>query len=275
MSRIRTVVSIALCALAISACDEPPPDKVPPLSARVELASGEILLVAGEARTRLVSGAMLPEKATIAVGDGSRALVRLGDGSGVFLRGGSTATVGEGKVALAKGELWADVPDDERVLGRFTAGGVTVTATGTGMDLKLAGDAVTVYVARGLAVVEAGGGRAELADGEQAVVAGKKAPVRTPVAFWEDWTGGMADLELLSGIGGRAAGRIYGIDRDRPGSPPEELQIAAESVRIRIRDGVAHTTVDQRFFNPSSEAREGWYWFSVPRARRSRGSPWR
>jgi Ca-activated chloride channel homolog len=264
MSRIRTILSIALSAALYAACDEPPPDKVPPLGARVELASGDVWLVADKAKTRLISGALLPESAQIAVGDGSRALVRLGNGAGVFLRAGSEAALGADRIALKTGELWADLPDDERALGRFTAGGVTVTASGTGMDLRLAGDATTVYVARGLAVVEAPGGRTEVADGEQVVVAGKAAPVRKPVAFWEDWTGGMADQAMLAGAAGRAAGRIYAIDRDRPGSAPEELQVSAQSVRIRIRDGVAFTTVDQRFFNPSSEPREGWYWFSVP-----------
>jgi len=264
MSRIRSILSIALCAALCAACDEPPPDKVPALGARVELVSGDAWLLSGKEKTRLIGGAMLPEKAVIDVGDGSRALVRLGSGASVFFRGGARAALGAERIELERGELWADVPDDERALGRFTAGKATVTASGAGMDLSLAGDALTVYVARGLAVVEAPSGRTEVADGEQVVVSGKAAPVRTPVAFFEDWTGGMADQALLASSTGRAAGRIYAVDRDRPGSAPEELQIAAESVRIRIRDGVAFTTVDQRFFNPSSEPREGWYWFSVP-----------
>ncbi|MCK9462887.1 MAG: VWA domain-containing protein, partial [Proteobacteria bacterium] len=264
MSRFHASVAIALCAVLVVACDDPPPEKLPPLSARVELASGDVWLVTEKAKSRLITGAMLPEKAELTVGDGSRALLRLGNGTGVFLRGGAVASIGAGQIELKKGELWADIPADERALGRFVAGGVTVAAADTGVDLKLAGGEVTVYVARGLAVVEAPGGRAEIEDGEQALVKGKAAPQVSPVAFWEDWTGGMADRELLAGIGGKAAGRIYGINRDRPGSPPEELQIAAQAVRIFVRDGVAHTTVDQRFFNPSSEPLEGWYWFSVP-----------
>ena len=65
-------------------------------------------------------------------------------------------------------------------------------------------------------------------------------------------------------LGGKAAGRIYGINRDQVGSLPEELQITYQSVRVHIRDGIAHTTVDQRFFNPTSTDLEGWYWFKVP-----------
>ena len=207
MSRFHAVLTIAFCAVVFVACDEPPPEKAPPLSARVELASGDVWLVAGEARSRLITGAMLPEKAEIAVGDGSRALLRLGNGTGVFLRGGAIAAIGSGQIELKTGELWADIPADERALGRFVAGGVTVAAADTGVDLELKGGELTVYVARGLAVVEAPGGRAEVEDGEQAVVKGKTAPQISPVAFWEDWTGGMADRALLAGIGGKAGGR--------------------------------------------------------------------
>jgi len=258
---------VGLCALVVlSACgDPPPPDKVPALSSRVELAAGEVWLSSDGEQTRLITGAMLPQRAEVVVGTGGRALLRLGNGTGVFLRGGAKALVDGGSVGLEKGEIWADVPKDDREMGHFTAGDVTVTASDSGMDIARAADgAVTVYVARGLAVVAGPGGRTEVQSGEQAVIRGKAEPEVAPVSFWEDWTGGMADREILAGLGGKAAGRIYGIDRDRPGSPPQELQINYQSVRIYIRDGVAHTTVDQRFFNPTSAEVEGWYWFTVP-----------
>jgi tetratricopeptide (TPR) repeat protein len=36
------------------------------------------------------------------------------------------------------------------------------------------------------------------------------------------------------------------------------------NVSVMIRDGVARTTVDQRFFNPGSSPVEGYYWFTIP-----------
>jgi Ca-activated chloride channel homolog len=252
-------------AAACGHAPPPAPKKVPPLGARIELAAGDVWLAAADGRQRLITGAMLPAKCGLTLGDGARALLRLGSGAGLFVRGGSTLAIDGGAVSLEKGELWADVPPDERDLGRFTAAGTNVTASGAGFDLAVSDGEVRVYVARGLAVVEAPGGRAEVENGERAVVAaGKGAPVVTPVKFWEDWTGGMADKEMLAGDGGRASGRIYGIDRMRPGAPPEELQILSQDVRAVIRDGIAHTTVDQRFFNPSSADLEGWYWFTIP-----------
>jgi Flp pilus assembly protein TadD len=258
---------IPIVLLLAAGCTKPPPPPklVPPLGSRVELAAGDVWLEVEGGRERLITGAMLPHEARLILGDGARALVRLGNGTGTFLRGGTEIAIGDEAIVLQKGELWADVPADERDLGRFVAGDVTVTASGAGFDLAVAGDEVKVYVARGLAVVAAPGGRAEVENGERAVVKGGDGePVVKPVSFWEDWTGGMADRETLAGVGGKASGRIYGIDRDNPGSDPKELQILSQEVRAIIRDGIAHTTVDQRFFNPASVDVEGWYWFTIP-----------
>ncbi|MDD5309160.1 MAG: VIT domain-containing protein [Deltaproteobacteria bacterium] len=265
MKRARwTILFAPVCVIAFAACDEPPPEKVRPLGSRVELAAGDVWIGAGDARQRLITGAMLSEEADITAGPGARALMRMGNGAGVFLRGGTELAIRGGAVELRKGEVWADIPADEREMGRFSAGGVTITAAGAGLDVAMKGDAVEVYVARGLAVVTAPGGRNEVESGERAIVSGKGAPRVEPVAFWDDWTGGMADRELLAGLGAKAGGRVYGIDRAVPGSPPGELQIQSQEVRVVVRDGIAHTTVDQRFFNPSSTPLEGWYWFAVP-----------
>jgi len=257
--------AIPFVLLAVGCTHPPPPPKVvPPLGARIELAAGEVWLEAENVRERLITGAMLPQEARLTLDQGARALVRLGNGTAVFLRGGSEIDIAPDAIALGKGELWADVPADERDLGRFVAGEVHVTASGAGFDLLRSDGEVKVYVARGLAVVASPGGRSEVENGERALVAGSAAPKVEPVGFWEDWTGGMADRGMLAGVGGRASGRIYGIDLARPGSEPQELQILSQEVRAIIQDGIAHTTVDQRFFNPSSVDVEGWYWFTIP-----------
>ncbi len=261
----RMLCACVVVAFVFIACgNPPPPDKAPPLSSRVELAAGDVWLGKGEDRQRLITGAMLPQDAGISLGKGARALIRLGSGTGVFLRGGTVADISGEEIALRAGEIWADVPKDEEDMAVFRVGDITVTASDVGLDIAMKPEGVTIYVARGLAVVESSGGRTEVQSGEQAVIEKKGEPIVEPVSFWEDWTGGMADRELLAGMGARASGQIYGIDRDRPGSPPQELQITFQSVRIFIRDGIAHTTVDQRFFNPSSVPVEGWYWFTVP-----------
>jgi tetratricopeptide (TPR) repeat protein/Mg-chelatase subunit ChlD len=260
------ILGIALLSMLAACGGTPPPapKAVPPLGSRIDLAAGDVWLKTEGGRERLITGAMLPEQASLELAPGARALVRMGNGTALFLKGGTGLAIERDVVTVASGEVWVDVPADERDLGRFVAGTTTVTAAGAGFDLAVAGDEVRVYVARGLAVVAAAGGRAEVPSGERAVVKGGAAPKVSPVGYWEDWTGGMADRAADAGVGGRAAGRIYGIDLRNPGRAPSELQIVSQEVRAVIRDGIAHTTVDQRFFNPTSVEVEGWYWFTIP-----------
>ncbi len=263
MKRIHVLGLIA--AYLVSGCgDPPPPDAVSPLESRVELTAGDVWLIGDGEKKRLITGVMLKKDSVLKVGEGSRALIRLSTGTRAFLKGGTEVELVDGGVKMSKGELWADVTGEGDGLGRFVIGDVTVTASGAGFDLRVDGDSVTIYVARGLAVFASKGGRVEVQSGQRAVAKAGATPTVEPVAFWDDWTGGMADKMLDSGSGGKGTGRIYGIDRQHPGKAPQELQIVSQKVKIFIRDGLAHTTVDQRFFNPSSTPLEGWYWFTVP-----------
>ncbi len=262
MKRIHVLGLIA--AYLVFGCDPPPPDAVPPLESRVELTAGDVWLIGDGEKERLITGVMLKKDSVLKVGEGSRALIRLSTGTRAFLKGGTDVELVDGGVKMGVGELWADVTGEGDDLRRFSVGDVTVTASGAGFDLRVDGDLVTVYVARGLAVVASKGGRVEVQSGQRAVSKAGATPTVEPVAFWDDWTGGMADKMLGSGSGGKGTGRIYGIDRQRPGKAPQDLQIVSQKVKILIRDGLAHTTVDQRFFNPSSTPLEGWYWFTVP-----------
>lgn len=259
------MVSWALLMGCRTAAPLPPPKVVPPIGSRVELAAGDVWFTADNEKRRLITGAMLPARALLTLDPGARALIRLTDGTAVFLRDNTALCLAAGAVRLEKGEIWVDVPAEEGELKRFVTGGVTITASGAGFDVSSTKEGVEVYVARGLAIVDTKGGRAEVASGEKAVISNPGSPLTVkPVKYFADWTGGMADNGLGAAIAGRATGRIYGIDRQRPGALPTELDIQAQDIQVVIRDGIAHTTVDQRFFNPSSVDVEGWYWFTVP-----------
>ena len=75
----------------------------------------------------------------------------------------------------------------------------------------------------------------------------------------------MADERGARAAAGSGTGRIYGIDPFAPpGSPARSLGVAKQAVHAVLRDGIAETEVDQTFSNPSGQAIEGWYWFTVP-----------
>jgi tetratricopeptide (TPR) repeat protein/Mg-chelatase subunit ChlD len=226
--------------------------------------AGDVFLAAHGKKERMITGAMLPEESELVVAQGGRALLRLSSGTAVFLRGGSKVRLQGAALELEQGEMWADVPAGEGEMSRISALGTSVSASDAGLDIAIDAGKVSVYVARGLAVVAAKGGRTEVQSGERAVVEGSAPPKPQPVDFWVDWTGGMADRELGQSSNSRGAGQLYGIDRANAAAPPASLQILVQKVRIVIRDGVAETTVDQRFFNPTGSVLEGWYWFGLP-----------
>jgi Mg-chelatase subunit ChlD/tetratricopeptide (TPR) repeat protein len=242
-----------------------------PIEARLELAAGEVTLeVSGkQGEQRAVSGTALFAETRVKTAPGARALVRLPDGSAVFLRGGSKALLGTQSVTLDSGEYWLEAPPHDREPMLHQAGGVSVSAVDSALSVRREADKVTVYVARGMAVVSAKSGRVEVNAGEQATVPtdGKPdaKPAVTPVAFWNDWTGGMADSTSARGLPGAGSGAIYGVDVGAAaGSPARRLEVSRQAIRAVLRDGLSETRVDQTFFNPGERDVEGWYWFTIP-----------
>lgn len=245
---------------------KPPPAQTERLGSSLELAAGEVLLVSKDKSERLLSGTPLPADAVIQTGAGARAMVRLGDGSRVFLRDATRVSLGAG-VGLEDGQIWLEAPPleegQEGVAHRI--GATSVSLSDGGASLSRSGETAQIYVAEGLAIVSASGGRAEVKAGEQATIAADGAPKVAPVAFWDDWTGGMGDRGgggLRSGVG---SGALYAVDRGGPpGAPALPLAIQRQTVKIAIEGDLAETLVDQRFFNPASKPVEGWYWFTIP-----------
>jgi hypothetical protein len=264
---LRVALGVAVLAASVTALvlgRKPAPVAARTIEARLELAAGDVSLKQGATWATVISGLPLPDGAELSTGKGARALVRLSDGSAVFLRSDTALGLHHAGVELEKGEMWLDAPASDRGALVHKLGAVSVSAADAGVSLKREGTAVTVYVARGIAMVMAPGGRVEVNAGEQAAVTDQAPPRVTPVKYWDDWTGGMGDHGPVAG-GGTGAGRIYGVDHSAPaGTPARTLEISRQAVRAVIRDGLAETEVDQTFGNPGGREVEGWYWFTVP-----------
>jgi len=244
---------------------EPAPTKAAPIQARLELAAGEVSVDLGQGAVRAISGAPLLAGAKVVTDKGARALVRLPDGSRLFLRSESAVVLGDESLKLEKGEYFLDAPPTDRKPIVHQVGDTAVSAAESGMSIRREGNGAVVYVARGMATVSGKGGRAEVKAGEQAKVDGDQPPVVSALAFWDDWTGGMADFASGNGIPGAGAGTIYGIDVGAaPGSAARRLEISRQSVHSAVREGLSETEVDQTFFNPGERDVEGWYWFTLP-----------
>lgn len=258
---------LGLLTVVASSCrTEPLPTEAPALGASLELAAGEVVLIGDGDETLLMSNTPLPIGARLRTGEGARALVRLGDGTRVFLRDNTEVTLGDG-LALESGHAWIDAPPLEQGqrAGLHTIGTVQVAVSDGGASLSRLADSVEIYVAEGLAIVTAPGGRTELEPGERAVIEGMAAPTVEPVKFWDDWTGGMGDHSAAASSPWIGTGSLYAIDHlAGPGAAALPLAIQRQSVEVAIDQQIAETEVEQVFFNPASGDVEGWYWFTVP-----------
>ena len=269
---VRLKLGLLVLALGVGAFfllrTAPLPTRADAIQARLELAAGPVLVLSagqadGDAR-QATSGAPLLEGSTIKAGEGARALVRLPDGSSVFLRAGTSVKLVASGLELDRGEYWLDAPPADREPLVHRAGDVVLSAADSGLSVKRTADGADIYVARGMGIVTSKGGRIEVHAGERASIKGADAPQVAPVAFWDDWTGGMADAIGAEALGA-GSGSVYGIDVGAPaGTPATRLQLKAQSVKAVLRYGLGETSVDQTFFNPSPRAVEGWYWFTVP-----------
>jgi Ca-activated chloride channel homolog len=235
------------------------------IEARIELAAGTVYLQRAGRRERAHSGTPLPPESSIETGTAARALLRLQDGSVAFVRDATKVLLGNHGLSLVSGELFVNAAPAEQKAHVHHSGDVQVSGSEAGYSLSRTGDLTTLTVTRGTATITSAGGRVEVQAGQQAIVSGTSAPKTGPVAYFDDWTGGMADLPAQAAASGVGAGTIYGVDAyQSPGSVPQRLEIQKQSVRAVLRDEIAETEVDQTFFNPGERDVEGWYWFIVP-----------
>jgi tetratricopeptide (TPR) repeat protein len=240
------------------------PRKARSIGARLDLAAGDVTVNDASGDVKALSGTPLGAGASVTTAKGARALVRTGEGAALFLRGETSLKLLERGVDVASGEVFLEAPRVDGDALECTVGAYHVSASDAGVSIKKDGKDLTVYVARGLAILTSPGGRVEITAGEQGIAKAEGKPNVTPVAFWQDWTGGMGDQRGARSVGS-GTGRLYGLDPQAPsGAPARKLGIAKQVVKAVLRDGIAETEVDQTFSNPGSQAIEGWYWFTVP-----------
>jgi hypothetical protein len=256
---IATVAIILFVAFRPSA-----PRKARSIGARLDLAAGDVTVNDANGDVKALSGTPLGAGASVTTAKGARALVRTGEGAALFLRGETSLKLLERGVDVASGEVFLEAPRVDGDALECTVGGYHVSASDAGVSIKRDGKDITVYVARGLAILTSPGGRVEITAGEQGLAKAEGKPSVTPVAFWQDWTGGMGDQRGARSTSS-GTGRLYGLDpAASAGAPARKLGIAKQVVKAVLRDGIAETEVDQTFSNPGSQPIEGYYWFTVP-----------
>lgn len=202
-----------------------------------------------DARSRLVAGT----EATAS----SLSRLRLDTGPVLLLDGARVTVADDGAVTLAldaEGKAFAEVLPGQALT--LSVGEQQLVAR----DASFSIEGERVYVVRGELTATQGANRRRVAAGEElSFGSGSVAGAR----LWRDWTGGLA--QPGPGLHEDAAiGTLEARVPDEVGQARWPLVMRRLDVHATVREDLAVTEVDQVFFNPASEAVEGYYHIRVP-----------
>ncbi|HUS67249.1 MAG TPA: VIT domain-containing protein [Kofleriaceae bacterium] len=197
----------------------------------------------------------------------TRLELRMSDGTVVHLDHATELTLGEGrKLALAKGNLVADVAHLEGSRAMFATPSGVVEVLGTRFALTATGDLTSVRVVRGAIRLTADGRSVDVRAGEEGTALKGRAP---EVGAAGDLVGAVGWSEILAptepedevpaGIGELRAYKP-GEKRDRDW----KLSLARHRITVRIVGNVARTEIEETFQNDSDARLEGVYKFPMP-----------
>jgi len=139
------------------------PRKAATIEARVELAAGNVTVERDGRKETVSSGTPLSPQCRLATAAGARALLRLQDGSGIFVRDATEVNLQAHGVLLNLGEIFVNAAPVEQKEQIHQAGEVTVAAADAGYSLSRIANTVTVTVTRGAATVSSAGGASSYA----------------------------------------------------------------------------------------------------------------
>src|SRR5262249_21718556 len=188
---------------------------------------------------------------------------KLDDGTIVVARAGANFTAPRPReLSLEKGEIYLIVAKSDQPFVVITPHG-EAKATGTRFYVSSSSE-TRAAVAQGTVTLAGRGGSVALRAGQQAVLAGDKAPTRQPaprLSYLVSWAKeALSQEELLVKKSTWEAG-LVAID---PWGQEVRLTLRKYHVDVYIEDGIARTTIDQTFFNHNPWNTEGTFYFPLP-----------
>lgn len=259
--RKHTRLFALLCSalsLGLSACG-------PKLSAVSSVASVEVVrtpveLAVSSSRHAISGEERASADQTITVAERAQAIIHHDVGARLLVDGGSEVIVTETGVKISRGRVFVDAKSGGRL--EVGVGDVSLLASAAGFEVSKTTGPARLSVIRG-EVAYVGSGRGVVHSGEQLSVEANAAKL-TPIALWDDWTGGLAWPDPRVGRGAPGLGEV---GARKPGSLGEArfpLSLNRLEVRVRIEDDLAITTVEETFFNPDESTLEGIFRVRLP-----------
>ncbi len=162
-------------------------------------------------------------------------------------------------LALVAGRVWVEAAEGFRA--HLRTGALQVESLGGAFELVHEAGRAWAHAVRGDLSVAAAGRVLAVEPGDRALLREGRL-VAEPVAFWQDWTGGLA------GAGRDPGGRVLAeLGARRPGEVGRArfpLALRRLEVKTAVFGEFAVVRVEQHFFNPSSERLEGLYRIRLP-----------
>ncbi len=169
------------------------------------------------------------------------------------------ATLDAGRVWIAGGGEGGRL---EEVL--LHAGGATLHLRGARASVAIADGHADVTVLSGEIAYEHASERGAIVAGRSMTLGGARAAAPVQDRLFRDWTGGLAD-DLPDGAGEAAGlGAVAARRPDESGAPRWSMVMQRLDAHVVMRGDLAITSIDQTFFNPSSDTVEGLYTFLTP-----------
>ncbi len=207
---------------------------------------------------------------------------KLDDGTVVVAQAGAKFTLAAPReLSLEQGEIYLIVAKSDKPFvvttphGEAKATGTrfyvsansvsanSVSANSAAATIKSSGE-TRAAVAQGTVTLSGRGGSVALRAGEQAILAGERAPTRQPaprLSYLVSWAkDALTQDELLVKKPEPEAG-LVAVD---PWGQEVVLTLRKYHVDVFIEDGIARTTIDQTFFNHNPWNTEGTFYFPLP-----------
>ncbi|MBN1418653.1 MAG: FecR domain-containing protein [Planctomycetes bacterium] len=169
------------------------------------------------------------------------------------------------EIALDAGRIYLDVePGDAPFIVRHPLG--TATAHGTRLLVSAEDGAVKVDVGSGDVSLETAGGAVALGPGEEGIARAGEAPekgVARRLSYLAGFIGETLELTGLPPEGG-SEGWVPGVARIPNAQGEFPLVVTRYHLDVHIENGMARTTIDQAFYNPSWSRVEGTFLFPLP-----------
>ncbi|MDP3278357.1 MAG: VIT domain-containing protein [Deltaproteobacteria bacterium] len=255
--------NIAVLATTMAACRGGP--SLEQSVGQVDRVRAGVVVVHARAEREVHRLERLASQDLVRVDHTGRATVSLDGGGRLVLDHDTHVRVqGAREATLERGRLWVAGSEGSRNdVTRLQIGTTLLLFRGARASVTEHSGHAIVSVLAGEVSFESGTRRGAVRTGETGDLSAQAVNV-APHRAYDDWTGGLADDIPRSGADAAGLGSVAARTPGETGQPRWPMVMQRLESWVVVRGDLAITTLEQTFFNPSSDTVEGLYTFQTP-----------